>query len=118
MSRNMRVLAALCICAIVAGCGGSTRSYGSPQVTRFATGPIYSACMSSDRKARSRSLCGCVQATADRTLSSSDQSIAVSFFKDPQRAQDIKMSKRPNHDRFWDRYKEFYGRAEQVCRGV
>ena len=44
--------------------------------------------------------------------------MAVSFFKNPQRAQDIKMSKRANHDRFWDRYKDFYGRAERSCRGV
>ncbi|MHA6325240.1 hypothetical protein [Roseivivax sp. CAU 1753] len=107
---------ALVASLILAGCGGGSSS--SSNVTRFATGPIYSACMASDRKARSRTLCGCVQASADGTLSGGDQRRAASFFRDPQEAHDVKYSKTPRDDAFWDRYEVFVDRAERSCRGL
>src|SRR6056297_614513 len=48
----------------------------APIAKPFARGPINTACMASDRKARSRELCGCIQAVADDTLSGSQQRIA------------------------------------------
>ncbi|MCR9157277.1 MAG: hypothetical protein NXH80_08525 [Rhodobacteraceae bacterium] len=114
----MKFLAALLVMAFVAGCGGNRFDRGdSGAVTRFSTGPISRACLSSDRKARSARLCGCIQTVANRSLSSSDQRKASRFFADPQRAHDTWMSQSPSDDAFWDRYKAFAARSEQSCRG-
>ena len=113
----MRAAFFLVIATGLTACGAPS-SYNSPGVTRFATGPLYSACMSSDRKARSRALCGCVQAQADRDLRGGDQRLAKTFFRDPHRAQEVKMSKRPRDDDFWDRYKQFAANAERSCQGL
>lgn len=114
----MRVLAALVVAALVAGCGGNRydRSDGGT-VTRFSTGPISRACLSSDRKARNSRLCGCIQTVANQSLSGSDQRKASGFFKDPQRAHDVWMSQSSSDDAFWERYKVFAARSENSCRG-
>ncbi len=82
-----------------------------------AAGPVDKACNQSDRKAANRSVCSCIQQVADMTLSGSDQRRAASFFKDPERAQSVKMSKRDADDAFWDRYKAFSQQAEAYCGG-
>lgn len=82
-----------------------------------SAGPIERACLKSDRKAATRSLCGCIQQVADMTLRGGDQRRAASFFRDPDQAQKIKMSKRDSDDAFWDRYKAFGAQAEAYCTG-
>ncbi|WP_298679930.1 hypothetical protein [uncultured Lentibacter sp.] len=79
------------------------------------SGPISRACLVSDRKARSRQLCGCIQAVADMTLSKPDQSLAASFYGNPQKAQDIRQSSAAGHERFWAKYSEYADTAEQIC---
>lgn len=81
----------------------------------MASGPISAACMQSDRKARSRALCGCIQAVANDTLSSAEQRRAVRFYRDPQSAQDVRQSKRPADERFWRAYSSYTQRAERIC---
>lgn len=78
-------------------------------------GPVETACNRSDREASSRSLCDCIQEVADQTLSSSDQRRAASFFKDPEKAHKVWMSKSRADDAFWDRYKAFGEQAEAFC---
>ena len=78
-------------------------------------GPIERACNRSDRKAATRALCDCIQEAADMTLSNSDQRRAVSFFKDPEKAHKVWMSKNRGDDAFWDRYKAFGAQAEAMC---
>ncbi len=78
-------------------------------------GPIERACLNSDRKAANRALCGCIQQVADMTLRNGDQRKAAAFFRDPERAQKIKMSKRNGDDTFWKRYKAFGDQAEAYC---
>jgi hypothetical protein len=80
-------------------------------------GPIESACLRSDRKAANRALCGCIQQVADMTLRGGDQRRAAGFFRDPDKAQQVKMSKRDNDDAFWERYKSFGDQAEAYCAG-
>lgn len=70
-------------------------------------GVVSRACLKSDRQAKSVSLCRCIQDVADHTLSSRDQKLAASFFKDPHRAQEIRQSDRNTHEEFWQRYKAF-----------
>ena len=98
------------------GQGRSASSFGSGGALPFAAGPINQACLTSDRSARSRSLCGCIQAVADRSLSGADQSRAVAFYSNPQQAQDVRQSDRANDERFWKAYRAYGDRAEQVCR--
>lgn len=114
----MRFWAGFLVAALVAGCGGDSRvdRTDSGIVTRFSSGPISRACLASDRRARNSQLCGCIQTVANQSLSSADQRKAARFFKKPQRAQDIKMSKTAADDAFWDRYRAFASRSEGLCR--
>ncbi|MGV6839305.1 MAG: arginine transporter, partial [Planktomarina sp.] len=100
----MRYIVGFILLFSLAACGSSrsSSSYRGPVAAPFATGPIYGACMNAGRSAASSRLCGCVQSVADRTLSTSDQSRAVSFFRDPQKAQDAR-----GGSAFWTRYKAF-----------
>ncbi|GFE63474.1 hypothetical protein [Litoreibacter roseus] len=79
-------------------------------------GSIERACMKSDRSAKSRYLCNCVQQVADITLSRQDQKLAASFFSDPHQAQVVRQSDRPRDEAFWQRYKGFAGSAQSYCR--
>ena len=83
----------------------------------FAGGPIEKACMHSDRKAANSSVCGCIQDAADETLRASDQRRAAKFFTDPQKAQEVKLSKSKSDDEFWERYKAFGAAAQAMCGG-
>lgn len=80
-------------------------------------GPIERACLSSDRAAANRALCGCIQQVADMTLQGSDQRRAAAFFKDPEKAHATWMSQSASDDAFWDRYKNFGSTAEAYCAG-
>ncbi|MEM1360719.1 MAG: hypothetical protein AAGF94_03260 [Pseudomonadota bacterium] len=87
----------------------------------FLTGPaeakrIQQACMQSDRNAASSSRCNCIQRVADQVLTAPDQRLAASFFRDPDRAQEVKMSDNHRHEQFWDRYKIFGQNASKICR--
>ncbi len=112
----MRYIVLLALVVSLSACGNrSGRSVTTNSNLPFAKGPIYSACLDADRKAASRALCGCVQAVANRHLSSRDQKKAAGFFKNPQLAQDA----RQNGSRsFWNTYKKFSNNAAQVCRGA
>ena len=78
-------------------------------------GPVDSACMRSDRSASSRQLCGCIQQVADMTLGTADQRRAAAFFKDPDKAQEVRMSPSQADNDFWARYKAFAETAEAYC---
>ncbi|WP_417727137.1 hypothetical protein [Roseovarius sp.] len=112
MKRWMMLSAVLAL----TGCGGANGFRGDTGSVPMATGPISTACMQSDRKARTRTLCGCIQAVANDTMSGTQQRRAVRFYRDPQAAQDIRQSKRSGDERFWEAYSTYAQRAEQVCR--
>ena len=76
---------------------------------------IKNACLQSERAAGQRTLCSCIQDAANRTLTARDQKLAASFFKDPNRAQDIRQSNARRHEDFWDRYENFGQVAETYC---
>lgn len=79
-------------------------------------GDIARACTQSDRARGQARLCGCIQQVADRMLTRRDQRLAASFFRDPHRAQEIRMSDRRSDDAFWDRYTAFGETAQRACR--
>jgi len=79
---------------------------------------IERACLKADRPAASRPLCRCAQGAADRTLTARDQRLAATFFKDPDKAQEIRQSDNRTHDAFWQRYKEFLDQALTSCRSL
>lgn len=98
----------LALCAIVA----------LPALSSVAlAGPIENACNRSHRNAANRQVCSCIQQVADQTLRNADQRRAASFFKDPDKAHKVWMSKSKSDDAFWDRYKEFGAQAEAYCGG-
>ena len=89
-----------------------------PAMSSFASaGPIENACNRSERKAANRQLCACIQQVADMTLKGGDQRRAVAFFKDPEKAHKVWMSKTDSDDAFWDRYKAFGAQAQAYCGG-
>lgn len=76
---------------------------------------IERACNRSPRDAANRSLCSCIQDVADLTLNKRDQSAAARFFKDPQKAQDLRQANGSANEQFWKRYKEFGNAARGFC---
>ena len=116
--RNFLILAATGVA--LASCGDSKPAPRQPATiaapTPSATGPLASACLASDRSARSRSLCGCIQAVANGTLTLGEQRRAVGFYADPHLAQTIRQSDAPSDERFWQAYNGYAERAEQICR--
>lgn len=124
--RNLKIVAAISLAISLTACGnrlatpgGGVGGYRAPAADAanvpFASGPIQSACARSGRKDANRRLCGCVQAAANETLSSSDQSLAISFYTNPQRGQDVRQSDRASNEAFWTRYKLYVARAERYC---
>ncbi|AXI48051.1 hypothetical protein C1J03_19820 [Sulfitobacter sp. SK012] len=103
----------------LAACGGS-RGYnpggsrGGGEVL-YATGPVQKACQSQGRKKASRARCGCIQAVADRSLSGGDQRRGAKFFKEPEKAQEVRQSDRDGDERFWREWKEFGSKAATLC---
>jgi len=91
-------------------------------VTVFATatggtamaGAVDRACIGAGRTGDS-ALCGCIQQVADMTLGQADQRRAADFFKDPEKAQEVRMSDRRSDEDFWERYKGFVEAAEALC---
>ena len=114
----MKPIYLVTILAVLAGCGGGSRSGSEYQVVRTASGPISKACMASDRKARNPTLCGCVQAAANVELTSGDQRRMLRFYRDPHEAQEVRQSDRSRDREFWDRYSAFVTRAEGMCAGL
>lgn len=79
-------------------------------------GPIDSACVRSDRARGNSPLCSCIQQVANQTLSRSDQRRAAAFFREPHKAQEVRMSKSNADNAFWARYKSFAQTSEAYCR--
>ncbi len=109
-----KIVAGLCVMAVLAGCGGGARGV-SGMATASTRGPIADACLSSDRKARSQQLCGCVQQVAHQTLSGSDQRQGAKFWRDPQSLQNIRQSDNDSQNAFWRRWKAYGETAAAVC---
>lgn len=123
----MKNMIAVMTMALLAACSSPERfsTKTTPAVTRaapsapmVATGPLQRACLSSDRRARSRELCGCIQAAANQTLSASQQNRAVSFYNNLHNAQEVRQSDRNSDEAFWEAYRAYGARAERMCRGV
>lgn len=83
--------------------------------TPALAGPVEGACLSSGRAAATRALCSCIDRVAMQTLTRSEQRQAARFFRDPQRAQDVRMSTSERDNAFWARYREFSAAAEARC---
>lgn len=80
-------------------------------------GPIENACVRSDRAQANAALCRCIDSVAQQTLTRSEQRRAAGFFRDPEKAQEVRMSKRESDNVFWERYRAFGQTAEQYCAG-
>lgn len=78
-------------------------------------GLIESACNASDRPAANRQVCRCIDSVADRTLTRSEQRRAARFFRNPDEAQAVRMSRSREDNEFWARYRAFGDLAEQMC---
>ncbi|HEY0213317.1 MAG TPA: hypothetical protein VGC40_06990 [Paenirhodobacter sp.] len=76
-------------------------------------GPVGNACMNA--RNATNAVCGCIDQVADQSLSRSDQRRAAGFFKDPDKAQQVRMSERQSDNDFWLRYKNFATTAEAYC---
>ena len=85
-----------------------------PAASPAVAGVIERACLSSERSGN-RAICGCIQRAADRTLSGRDQRTAARFFRDPDQAQQVRMSDRRSDREFWERYRAFGRFAEASC---
>lgn len=80
-------------------------------------GPVERACNASDRQAATRSICACIGQVADQMLTGSDQRRGAKFFRNPDKAQDMRASDSRTSDAFWDRWTAFGEAAESYCSG-
>jgi|AntRauMFilla1563_2_1112583.scaffolds.fasta_scaffold93500_2 hypothetical protein len=80
-----------------------------------AAGAIEQACTQSERVGGNTRVCTCIQRVANQLLTSGEQRLAASFFRDPHRAQEVRQSDRGSDERFWLRYRQFGAVAEQSC---
>jgi hypothetical protein len=78
-------------------------------------GPIETACNRSDRQAASRALCRCIDDMAHRMLTRSEQRRAARFFRDPDEAQRVRMSRDQGDRDFWARYRAWGETAQAMC---
>jgi hypothetical protein len=99
------------VLAVLAGCGGG----GGGGQRADATGPIARACNGSDRQQANPQSCACIQVVANQRLSGADQRRGARFFRDPDRAQDVRLSDTPANDAFWERWTEFGQAVEAQC---
>jgi len=83
--------------------------------TTAAAKVIETACNRSDRQDSNRAVCGCIQDAANLTLDKSDQKLAATFFRNPERAQVIRQSETSRNERFWERYEQFGVTAQEFC---
>ncbi len=113
----MRTAATCALILALAGCGGRGTAPDTDRITKFSSGPINTACLRSDRDARNRQLCGCIQTAANMSLTPREQRRAATLFRDPPAAQDLRMSESPRDSEFWDRYRAFAGLSERACKG-
>jgi hypothetical protein len=77
---------------------------------------IESACRASART-KSDKLCSCIQDVADYLLVRQEQLRVATFFRDPDRAQELRMSDGTSNNAFWQRYEKFAAVATKVCVG-
>lgn len=118
--------AGICLVAALtlAACGGGSsdrRSFAarSPSYApQSASGPISQACLGGGRSSANSRLCGCIQAVANKSLTSTDQRLAGSFFNDPHRAQEVRQSDNWQHEVFWKRYIAFSEASASQCKGL
>lgn len=97
------------------------RSPAAPEpVTRFATGPIYSACQSSGRRAATRERCGCVQWVANQELSPADQRRGAGYFDNQHGLQEVRQSSEriSSNGAFWEAWKSYGESATRQCQGT
>lgn len=78
-------------------------------------GPVENACNRSDRPGATRAMCRCIDQVAQQHMNRSEQRRAARFFRDPQMAQDVRMSRSPGDSDFWNRYRAFGVAAESAC---
>ncbi|MEM6375612.1 MAG: hypothetical protein AAF686_05185 [Pseudomonadota bacterium] len=123
MNRFIAILALACVAACTAPERFSSKTTpvvtrAAPSVPVMARGPLQRACMASNRQARSRALCGCIQAAANQTLTASQQQRAVGFYTDLHQAQQVRQSDRGSDEAFWEAYRAYGVRAERMCRDL
>ena len=82
--------------------------------TGAAANPVEQACLAAGR-ASEPALCTCIGAAASIALDDRDIRTVLGFFRDPQAAQDMRMSDRARDERFWQRYLAFQQIAEDLC---
>lgn len=86
-------------------------------VSPVYAGPVERACNGSDRSAATRSMCNCIGQVADRMLSGADQRRGAKFFRNPDKAQDVRLNDSAAMDAFWERWTAFGAAAEAACTG-
>jgi len=112
--------------AVTTGAGGgqarvvSTAALPAASATavKFATGPIYSACLGAERREATRARCGCVQWVADRRLTDAQQRRGARYFEKQQDLQEVRQSDGRANEEFWTAWQDFGATAGTTCRST
>ncbi len=88
---------------------------GAFAVMPASANPIERACLQSGRSTADTALCSCIGSAADRTLTNRQMRDGARFFRDPQRAQDVRQSSQRAHEDLWQAWRRFGETAEAMC---
>ncbi|MCC6002089.1 MAG: hypothetical protein JJU19_14695 [Pararhodobacter sp.] len=99
--------------SLIAAATAAALAFTLPAVA--VAGPVENACNRSDRPGATRAMCRCIDQVARQHLTRAEQRRAARFFRDPQMAQDVRMSRAPGDSDFWRRYRAFGAAAESAC---
>lgn len=79
-------------------------------------GVIDRACRKSDRSASSPQLCSCIQKVANSSLNMVERRKVAKWFKNPKKAEKVRMSDRASDEALWQKYKAFGAQATKSCK--
>jgi hypothetical protein len=100
---------------IIAALSAAMLAAAAPAPVTAAPGVINRACQKADRKSASPQLCGCIQKVANSSLSMGERRKVAKWFKNPAKAEKVRMSDRGWDELLWKRYKAFGKRANAQC---
>jgi hypothetical protein len=88
----------------------------APIPANAGLGVIDRACRKSDRTAATPQLCSCIQKVANSNLSMIERRKVAKWFKNPRKAEQVRMSDRTSDEELWQKYKSFGKLARKTCK--
>lgn len=101
---------------VLAVLSAAVMSSVAPIPAMAGLGVIDRACRKADRTAATPKLCSCIQKVANSNLNMVERRKVAKWFKDPKKAEKVRMSDRSRDEELWQKYKAFGKQARKSCK--